>query len=230
MKRNHNRFGHAGRIESGETLLAAARFADTSLVVAKLADFQSNQQAYADTQRALDIARREEQAANSAVASLVADADDALEVLVARLIGDGQPRNAPLEGYGTHIPSTLKSLRLRDKSVAYGKLAGAVRADTTRSAACHEAADRLDAMATAMMDAVLRIAPLESRVRDALTARDAAAASWYEVLARLRRAVRAAEDDGATGLDEALFGHMTKKTGRKAKPSNAPDDESVQAA
>ncbi len=227
MNNSRPKQAHSGRVATGETILTAARFADTSLVAARLAAFAEAHQLYADAQLALDTAEKQHSERNEALALLDAAINDAIEELVVRLITDRQPRNAPFEAYIGDSPSSLKSLRLRDKPIALGKLAAAVLRDESLSPQSREAAETIDRKAAEIVAFVREIEPLEAAVTEARAARDALVERWDTALAVLKRGVRAAEDDGAAGLYTGLFGKSRQRVAKKPK---APPQADVQAA
>ncbi len=124
----------------------------------------------------------------------------------------------------------MKVLRTRDKPIALGKLAAAVRRDASLSRQSHAAANAIDRKAAAIIAIVREIEPQEKAMAEARAARDAVAGRWDAALAVLRRGVRAAEDDGAAGLYAGLFGRSRQRTAKRTKAPPQSDVVSEEAA
>jgi hypothetical protein len=69
------------------------------------------------------------------------------------------------------------------------------------------------------------VAKLEKACADARSARDALTLSWETAFAALKRAARAAEDDGAKGLFGALFERAPKAKKNGKKTAKSADDK-----
>lgn len=207
----------------GQTVLAAARVVDTKPVKARLAAFVRAHQAYVTAADKVVAAEAVRDAAHAAVAEADVTQDAAIDALVLELVGAGAPRLSPLKGLSNIAPADLKKLGTQKEAkellrvtAAIGKRAGLSPALKRSTKAAHDAA-------TAVLKAAVSVVPREKLYQESLAARDALSQPWETALAYLKRAVRVAEDDGATGLFSALFQRTAEAPAKKkpAKPAVA---------
>jgi hypothetical protein len=213
----------ATRLQAGASILAAARTVDTHLIEARLAAFERAQNEYKSAHDEVGAAEARRLAAEAALSELGADQDHVVDALARALVADGLSRGNPFETYG---PSPGEFLRMQEAAEvkAVRQLVAAIQRDEKRSKSALQVVQQLDKAARTVEQGLARIATLEAAVREARHKRDALGQAWVQALASLKRAARAAADDGAATLYATLFERPSKPKGRaaKAKPDAAP--------
>lgn len=215
---------HSGRIVTGDAVLARATTADTKPVKARLATFARSHTALVRAQAAVDAAETKLAAAQSAVAEVDVTQDETVDALALALVTNGQPRLSPFRGLSSHAPAVLKKLGYADEAKALRALTKKVRARKGSDAPVLRACGAAEKAAKAVDDALAKLEPLADAVTAARARRDALALPWERDFGALKRAARAAVDDGATGLFDALFTAATpapRKPRKKPAPSPA---------
>ncbi len=215
---------HSGRIVTGDAVLTRASTTDTSPVKKRLAAFSKSHAALAKEQKTVDAAEESLAVAQAAVAEADVTQDEQVDALAVALVTAGQPRVSPFRGFSKHSPTALKKLGYAEEAKALRALTVKVRksklADTALTRACgsaEKAADAVDA-------AIARLEPLVRVETAARARRDALALPWEKAFGALKRGARSAEDDGATGLFDALFtvDAPAKKPAKKPAPAPTP--------
>lgn len=196
---------HQGRIEAGDSLLAAATTRDTARVKARLSAFAAAHRALTNAQRALDDAEAALGARRVAVAERDVDQDQLVDRVAAALVGDGLPRRNPFAPVSPLTATKLKDLGYGAEAAALLALVDRARKRKDLSPKTLTALGAAEKAATAVRSVLTAVAPAQAKVDRARTRRDALVQPWETAFAALKRGARAAEDDGATGLFAALF-------------------------
>ena len=104
-----------------------------------------------------------------------------------------------------------------EKAQTIHTLVGLVQEDPTTSLATRGTATALEDAARQMEADLIPYTKLQARRRTARSARTAAGKRWDIALNALKIGAHAAAADGAPGLYDALFGHLTQPKKKKAK-------------
>jgi hypothetical protein len=163
-------------------------------------------------------------AGRTKVARREKEVDAAVEALARAMIIDGHPRTKPFAALGSGAPSDLREVATRDKPKLIHQLAEAAQSSRAAGRNTVAAAQAADQAANKLQTAILALGPLDAARAELGGQRDTLGQPWDRALGVLRRAVHAAEDNGATGLYTALFGlaaPAVRKNG-KAAPAPAP--------
>lgn len=207
------------RLELGDSLLAAARVADTRLVTDSLGRFEQVHRRYAGAQRKVLTAHAAIRTARARLAKLQAARAHAVEVLARALAVDGHDRKRAFATFGAPPPSAIGRMAVSDGNDAIERLVTAVlrgeRVGRHSVVAAHSALASARAVAREL-DAV---AKLEDAARAARTTRDAIGRRWDVACRGLRSKAIAAQDDGAPELHPTLFPPR-----RRRRKSNVPGD------
>ena len=139
---------------------------------------------------------------------------------MAALIVDGLPRSNPFDPLGGPSPGALVKLAVADKVKLIRQLLGAIGRNRHLRAAAQQV-EQLDNAVRAVEQGMARIEKLRAALQDARHARDAAATTWANELAALKRAARAAADNGAPTLYGTLFERPSKPSTKSAKAKPA---------
>lgn len=222
---------HTGRITAGNTVIERAKTTDTKAVKARLASFTRAHAALVKAQSEVDAFEAEGEAILVLIVDADADQDTAVEGIADARVADGQLRSQPFKGLGVGSPSDVRRTPYAAEAKLIGKLSTALR-KRKLSVATKGALVAAEKAAAA----VLKFIKLNEKNQEKLSAardrRDALALPWQSTFSALKRAARTAEDDGATGLFDALFSDTDKpaaKKPRKAKPA-APATEPTPVA
>lgn len=220
--------GPTSRVEAGNHVLHAAESIGTAMtkpIGPRLATFRKVHDQY----MAADDAVKEADAAVRAQKAKVAEADvtqdEAIETLSCTVVGEGLPRLTPFKPLGFASPSSLKKMEAGAEARELLRLAAAVKAHKPALTESRKVAAQLEAAAKGVLVAVEPIADLERKRREAVSKRDALEQGWETAFAALKRGARAAADEGAAGLFEALFGSAPKpKRTRRPKTATPPNE------
>jgi len=210
------------RIEAGDGVLVAAKHVGTKPIAKRLAAFKKVHLAY----RAADgkvqksaVSLRKQQ---TKVAERDVDQDGAVLGLAAALPADGFPRVNPFKPFGAPSPAILCGLGHGVEAKQVIALATAVQKDKKTSAPSRAAAKKAALAAKHVTSAIAAIPKLEKARTDAISGRDALEQAWETAFAGLKRAARAAEDDGVKDLYAALFDRAPKPRAKKKADKPAP--------
>ncbi|MEO8603227.1 MAG: hypothetical protein ABI629_11685 [bacterium] len=205
------------RLKVGAAVLAGAEVVDTKLVSARLRVFTAVQREYVEAQRKVEEADARLDAERRGLAELDAVHDAAVEQLAISLVNEGQPRTNPFAAFDADSPSVIKRLAPEDAARAGRALLTALSRSDTLSQASLEAGRRVE-QATQRIEAAL--APLQARQDEWRAARHMAEVigqRFDTAVSALRRAARAAADDGAAALDAALVPPPLPRAAKKVK-------------
>jgi hypothetical protein len=195
---------HTQRIAAGDTVLARAAHVDTKPIKPRLFALARVHVQLLRAQKTLDAEEARLAAATEATADTDLDQDAAVEALATALVGDGQPRKNPFQGLGVGAPSDVRRAPYEAAAQAIEKLAKALQ-KRTLSPASRKALKSAQQAARRVLAALDKRAHAEARVDDARERRDALVLPWTRAFSALKRAARAAADDGHAGLFDALF-------------------------
>src|SRR5205085_9622668 len=104
------------------------------------------------------------------------------------------------------------------------QLVAAVQRNSTLSQATLAAAQAAENAAHSVEAAVVAVTTCQAASESQRRARHEKAKAWDLALAVLKRAARTAEDNGAAGLYQALFGRSTIRSRAKAKQPSGNND------
>lgn len=215
------------RLKIGAAVLAGAEAVDTTLVAARLGAFTDQHRGYLETERTVDAAEARLETERLKLAQLGAAHDEAVEKLACSLANDGQPRTNPFEDFGVESPSHIKRMPPAEAARAVRTLLATLGRTPNLSAATREAGERVDQM-TQLVEAALP--PYQTALDELRAARrisDVVGRKYDDTVSALRRAARAAADDGADDLYPALFPNQPRAA-KKAKTAPAQADERPQ--
>jgi hypothetical protein len=147
--------------------------------------------------------------------------DERLEAFAVARIAAGAPRQNPISEYKVGSVSVVKGMGHEKEAKVLLKMAA--KAKNHPDAGVKKAAAAMEKAANAVLAAAKSIPGLIQARDAAMRARDAKGPGWEKAFAALKRAVRAAEDDGATGLFAALF-EVEKPKAKPAKEKPAKDE------
>ena len=206
----------------GDDVISASGSVDTKPVRSRFDAFKKIHATYSASQKKVDSAQSALRIRQALNGELDAALDDAVEALATALSGDGLPRQNPFKPFGNFLPpSKLCELGYGEEAKQVRALVKKVLARKGLSAKSVSAAKKADAAAMAVEAALAKVEPIQNSYDSSLRARDALVPAWEAAFAKLKRGVRAAEDDGAEGLFEALF-KTTAKPKKKEKPAPTP--------
>jgi len=212
----------AGRLQNGAKILAAGQTVDVSVVQKRFDIFATAQMSYTGEHGTVQAAEGLLHDRQTILDQQNLKQDEAVERVAKRLVADGHPRVNPFAAYGVEAPSTMVKLSYGDKAKASHRLVGRMQADSTLSQATHRAMQAGEAAARQMEVDLMPFDKLQAGVRTAREAREAAGTVWDNALRALKRAVRAAADEGAPGLYSALFGYPVPSRKKKTKGDTPP--------
>jgi len=207
-------------LETGAAILTAARQVDTTKIKPRLDAFAEAHRRYLEAQRKVDAIEAQIGACQEA---LDVENGRAIEPLARALVTDGAARSNPFAAFGADSPSAIKNLPLAEQAKAIRSLAASVQRHDAVSPAAVKAARTAEQAAEKMVAALDNVTTLQGKLQQARHARDVIHHSWRSALNALKRGARAAADEGAPELYNALFGNLPRSTTKKkAKPQQAP--------
>ncbi|MEZ4392095.1 MAG: hypothetical protein R3A48_13435 [Polyangiales bacterium] len=202
---------HAARLLSGEAVLAAAVGLDTRPIAAKLAQFRKAHSSLSKASAALATAEQRLVDAQRDVADFDNDQDAAVGALAASLVTVGQPRLNPFRKLSKYAPGRMQQIGYAAEARALLELTARARKLDGLNNEVQAAAREAERCARALLAAVAVAEHVAERAAAARDRRDALCQPWETALAALRRAVRAQEQNGASGLFDALFRPATRR-------------------
>ena len=191
------------RVKAGKLVLARAVSVDTTSVKRQVDGLRSANGSYEKAHHAASVAAARLAQAEAVVGERDVTQDASLDTFAAAHIVQGASRVKPLADYKAGSVSDIKVMPAEKQAKLLLKLATKGKAST--DAGVKRAAVQLEKAATAVLKAIAPIEGWVEKRNEAIAARDALAPRWEKAFATLKRAVRAAEDEGAEGLFEALF-------------------------
>ncbi len=132
------------------------------------------------------------------------------------LVADAAPRATPFEAFAPGLPFGLRKLSLAEQAKAIRRLIDAVRESKPASPASRRAVQTAVQAVAAVEVSLLAMNKAEAAARMARDTRRALGQVWDRQLAALKRGARAAADEGAPGLYEALFGGLRRSRTKMA--------------
>lgn len=209
------------RIAAGDSVLEAAKTIDTKPVAARMASFEKAHLSYSVADVAVKKASEALQKQQSKVAEADVTQDETLVELANALPLDGLPRLNPFKPFGAPPPTKLQGMGYAEEAKAVLALETAVLKRKNLSKGTIAAAKAAGKAALRVQAELLPIPKLTKARVDAMTRRDALAQAWETAFAAVKRAARAAEDDGAKGLHAVLFERAKAAPKRKKAPAEA---------
>lgn len=209
------------RIAAGDSVIEAAKSIETKAVAVRLAGFAKAHSSYSVADAGVKKTSEALQKQQARVAEADVTQDDAVVDLAIALPADGLPRLNPFKPFGAPAPATLQGLGYAEEAKEVLALESAVLKRKNISKGSIDAAKAAGQAALRVQAELKAIPKLEKARTDAMTRRDALAQAWETAFAGLKRAARAAEDDGATGLYGALF-ERAKTAPKRKKKANEP--------
>ncbi len=219
--KKHGR-GPGERLQIGGAILANARVVDAAPVRRRLAAFATAHRNYVAVQTKMEAVEADLRTVGAKVARRGKDVDAAVEAIALALAFDGHPRMKPFAVLGSATPSRVRNAAPGDKPAAVHQLAAAALASRAAGRRTREAARAADQAAGRLEAALTEVEPLEATLAELRRQRETLGQPWDRALGILRRAARAAEDDGAAGLYAALFGPGAPSARKNGKPAPAP--------
>lgn len=205
------------RIAAGDSVLEAAKSTETKPVAGRLAEFKKVHASYSDADAVVKKAGEALQKQQARVAEADVTQDGAVLALADTLPLDGLPRLNPFKPFGAPAPTLLQGMGYADEAKAVLALESAVLKRKNLSKGSTAAAKAAGKAALRVQAELKAIPKLEKARTDAMTRRDALAQAWETAFAGVKRAARAAEDDGAKGLYGVLFERAKPAPKRKKK-------------
>ncbi len=206
------------RIAAGDSVLEAGKSTDTRPVAGRLAGFTKIQASYSAAAAVVKKASEALQKQQARVAEADLTQDTAVAGLADALPLDGLPRLNPFKPFGALAPTKLQGLGYAEEAKAVLLLEKAVLKHKNLSKGSAAAAKAAGKAALTVQAELEAIPKLEQARTAAITRRDALAQPWETAFAGLKRAARAAEDDGAKGLYGVLFERAKAAPKRKKAP------------
>lgn len=217
---------HAGsvpgsRVVMGNTVIDAAKTIDTSAVKARLTAFVRAHREYLTVDAKVRKAEEVLRAQQVKLGEADARQDDATEGLAEVLIREGMPRTNPFKPLGFPAPAVIVRMDSTDEAQALLKLAKRAAASRDTPRAVVSAARAAARAAQSVLKAAAPLGRLTEAHRVALGHRDALAQRWEKTFAALKQGARAAADEGAAEIYDALFGALSPRRAstRTRKPT-----------
>ena len=210
------------RIDTGTQVLARAKRQDTSTGADRLAAFAAVHAKYAAAEAKVTAAEDALAAAQQKVADADVTQDEAVEALAKALVGDGYKRDNPFKQLGFPAPSVVAKQGYAAEAKTVTALAAKVAKAKGLSKKSLAAADAAKKAANAVTKLIVPRGAAEAAHKQALAARDAFAQPWETAFAALKRGAKAAADEGAPGLFQALFASSAPARKRPAAKKSPP--------
>ena len=203
------------RIKAGKLVLGRAKSVDTKRVKKPLDELRAVNILYEKQHKAAGDAVEKLAKAEAKLGDLDATQDTSVDVLAAAHISAGASRQRPLAEYKLGTVTEIKLMPNEKEAKALQKIATKAKANS--DAGIKRAGIAMEKAANAVLAGIKPIEGLIEKRNEAIAARDALAPRWEKAFAVLKRAVRTAEDEGATGLFDALFDVAAKRSGNDDK-------------
>ena len=202
------------RVKAGDWLIDSAEGVGVEPVAKRFGFFE---RIHIDYRKANEKSAKAVAALASAerkVGELDVTQDERLEAFAVARIAAGAPRVNPISEYKVGSVSVVKGMGHESEAKVLLKIAA--KAKNHPDAGVKKAAAAMEKGANAVLAAAKPIPDLIKARDAAMRARDAKGPGWEKAFAALKRAVRAAEDEGAAGLFAALF-EVEKPKAKKPK-------------
>lgn len=211
------------RLAAGDDVLRAAKLTHTKPVAGKLAAFRAAHKAYGAADGKVKAALAVVAKQQRLLGKRDGEQDELIDPLASRLAGDGFPRTNPFKAFGAPAPSALKDVEATVEATAGADvvltLCAKIAQHASTSKGTRATAKKLAAAAKGVIAAEKPLEKLGAKVTQAMADRDALARPWEKSFRVLQRSARAAEDDGAPDLYEALFVRHAPKAPANKKPA-----------
>ena len=191
------------RVKAGKLVMARGASVDVRPVKKSFDAMRSIHGAYDKAHEAAKAAAERLAKAESQLGELDVTQDASVDTLAVAHTTAGALRTKPLAAYKAGSVSDIKGIPAEKEAQLLIKIA--TKAKAHEDAGVKRAGAAMEKAAKAVLAGAKRIKPLIDKRNEAIAARDALAPGWEKAFATLKRAVRAAEDEGATGLFAALF-------------------------
>lgn len=199
------------RVVMGNTVLDAAKAIDTSAVKARLTAFARAHREYlileAKVRKAEEVLRAQQVKLGEADARQ----DEATEALAEVLIKEGMPRTNPFKPLGFPAPAVIVKMDSTEEAQVLLKLAKRAAAPRETPRVVVSAARAAARAAQSVLKAAAPLGRLTEAHRIALGHRDALAQRWEKTFAALKQDARAATEEGAAEIYDALFGALSPR-------------------
>jgi hypothetical protein len=210
----------ASRKDVGDLVIANGKTTDVAPVKKRFAAFAKTHAAFVAADGKVEAATKAVHATEAKVGELDVAQDEAVDALASALAGEGGSRTRPFAPFKLGTPSDIRDMGDVEEAKTIHTLATRVRKKKPGKAvlaACAAA----EKAASAVQAAAAPIATQKKARHAAIVARDAIGIPWEKAFGALKRGARAAEDEGAAGLFDALFGaaapRASKKRGKTSK-------------
>lgn len=213
----------SGRIETGDTIARRADEIDAGAVKKKLSAFIASHARYQKSVDAHASAGDALAKAQAVAAEIDAELDPLILELANHLPSAGLPRANPFKAWGLAAPSKVVEQPWKDEAASATKIATKAAALKSGSSQIKTLAKQIGALATRLAAATAKNGPIDKATaaeQSAATGRNVVGVEWERSLAKLKNAVRTAEDDGATGLYEKLLGNPPARPTRGPRKKN----------
>jgi hypothetical protein len=212
------------RLAAGDSVMAAAKSVSVKAIAKRFDAFKKIHAAYGAADARVKKASEALAKQQALVGEADVEQDAAVLELAQKLSGDGMPRLNPFKPFGAPSPAALCVLGYGDEATEVLALEKAVLKKKGLSHPSIAAAKKMGLTAKKVQKELASIPKLQQARAAAMSGREALEQAWETAFAGLKRAARAAEDDGARGLYAALFERApkAKATAPKAKPVAAP--------
>jgi hypothetical protein len=208
------------RKEAGDAVVASAKAASVAPVKKRFAAFAKTHAAYVAADAKVTTATSALRATEQRVGELDVAQDEAVSALASALVGDGGSRTRPFAPFKLGAPSDIQEMGDVDEAKTIQTLVARVK-KTKPGKSVLAACAAAQKAAGAVLAAAKPIEGQRKARHAAIVARDAVGVPWEKAFGALKRGARAAEDDGATGLFDALFGSAAPRGARKRGKSAA---------
>jgi hypothetical protein len=210
MNKKNSVVGPTQMLRDGDAVLTGAKAVDVRKVKERLGTFEKRHRNFSDAERTVKQAENELSSQVEVVKKSVVKLRGVIVMLASAVSLDGEPRTRPFAAFGEkpvsrftnqpHAGFAASSVRLA-KAVLQGKGTSKTTTDVARKVL----------VAAAELEAALEAEKaLESERHHAVTDRNALVGDWERAFHSLKRGVLDAEDNGQSGLYEALFPRKRK--------------------
>lgn len=219
----------AQKIETGDKVLCSVDAVDTTPIANRIAAFKKAHEHYSTAEIAVRQASRAVEEQRVIIAAAHVNLNIAIEALAIALPNDGFPRRQPFGPFGGASPSILQRMPMADGAKEVIALEKAVLRHVGISAKTSHSTRAAGDAARKLLATMEPLDTLEKVWTLAIVRREAFTPAWEKTFSSLKRATRAAEDDGYAGIFAALFDRPAppkKKASSNrtvlAKPDEAP--------
>jgi hypothetical protein len=215
------RLSPGSRLEAGRHVIERASGVSTKPIKTRFDAFKKSFTQFEAAETNVGKAAQALQAADSHVAELDAIQDEAVIALAAAMAGDGAPRVNPFKPLGFPAPTNIVDLAYEKEVELVTRLAKAAARGKSAGKGTKAAAAKLEKAAAAVKSALAPAAKARVAYTATIAKREAIGIDLDRAFAKLKRAARVAEDDGAEGLFDALF-KVEARTPKKKKTASKP--------